>query len=351
LITMSDAHSLLAACWTTGDTTPLLVLADLLDERADHDTAELIRLTAADARTARHSPDRGRRLKQLRDGAWQRVRATAWPDMAVQPDTGTAGFSRRPDASSPARESIAVRPERGTIHRLRVDLEGGDEVVRSHAGEELLRRELPPHAAAFLGRGGDIWASLVFAVEHDYFPLPDGWRADPEPALAARQRRMEATLSPALIAVTELPAELVPFVGWVLAEYLAGRSRRARGGEAVPGAHLFVFRGGRWHHAASLDPRDSGRAAELLRRRVRWERARGGLAGLLVRVADDGRLTARKLVWFADGAERETVNLGGVTATLGAEEFRQAAGEIGADEPTFVLDGPEKLRGLFTSAT
>jgi uncharacterized protein (TIGR02996 family) len=347
---MSDSHSLLAAAWQTGDTTPLLVLADLLDEHADHDAAELIRLTAADARTARHSPDRGRRLKQLRDGAWQRIRETDWPDMAVQPDTGTAGFSRRPDSSSPARESIAVRPERGTIHRLRVDLEGGDEVIRSHAGEEVLRRELPPHAAAFLGRGGDIWASLVFAIEHDYFPLPDGWRADPEPALAARRRRMEAALRPALLPVTELPAELVPFVGWVLAEYLAGRSRRARAGEVVPGAHLFAFRGGRWHHAASLEARDSGRATELLRRRVRWERGRGVLAGLLVRVADDGRVTARKLVWFAGGGERETVNLTGVAATLGADEFRRVAGEIEADEAEFVLDTSDKLRGPFGSA-
>ena len=48
LITMSDSHSLLAAAWATGDTTPLLVLADLFDERADPTTAELLRLTAAE---------------------------------------------------------------------------------------------------------------------------------------------------------------------------------------------------------------------------------------------------------------------------------------------------------------
>jgi hypothetical protein len=162
---------------------------------------------------------------------------------------------------------------------------------------------------------------------------------------------MEAALSPALVSITDLPVELVPFTAWVLAEYLASRSRRARAGEPVPGAHLFVFRDESWQHAASLDPRDSGRAAELLRRRVGWERGRGVLAGLLVRVADDGRMAARKLVWFGPcGAERETANLTGVATTLTADEFRRAAGETGADEPAFVLDGPERLRGLFVPA-
>ena len=150
LITMSDAHSLLAAAWQTGDTTPLLALADLLDEQTDHDTAELIRLTAAAAVTARHSPDRTRRLKQLRDAAWKRARTTAWPDMAVQPDTSAAGFSRRPDPSSPARETIVVRPDRQTIHRLTAELDGGDEVIRS-TERRSLAEGLPGCSAAPTG--------------------------------------------------------------------------------------------------------------------------------------------------------------------------------------------------------
>jgi hypothetical protein len=350
---MSDSHALLAAAWTTGDTTPLLLLTDLLDERTDHDTAELIRLTAAEAVTARHSPDRTRRLKQLRDAAWKRARTTAWPDMAVQPDTSAAGFSRRPDPSSPARETIVVRPARQTIHRLAVELDEGDEVIRFHTGVELLRRVLPPATAEFIRSGRDLWgASLAFSIEHDYFPLPDGWRADPAPALAERHRRIDAALAPAAVAVADLPSDLVPTVAWVLAEYLTSRVRRARGGEVVAGAHLFVFREGHWHHAASLDPRDAGRATELLRRRVRWERGRGVMAGLLVRVADDGRATARKLVWPGPGgAERETSNLTGVTATWPAAEFRRVAGELGVDEAAFVADTPEKLRGLFAVAS
>jgi uncharacterized protein (TIGR02996 family) len=101
LTAMSDAHSLLAACWTTGDTTPLLVLADLLDEQADHDTAELIRLITADSRTARSDRTRDRRLRQLRDQVWKRIKQTAWPDRSVQGDGGAASFSRRPDPAGP----------------------------------------------------------------------------------------------------------------------------------------------------------------------------------------------------------------------------------------------------------
>jgi uncharacterized protein (TIGR02996 family) len=152
---MSDAHALLQAVWDTGEQTPLLALADLLDERGDHDAAGLIRLTVADATTARQSADRTRRLKQLRDNAWKRARTAPWPDMAVQPDTSASGFSRRPDPSSPTRETIVVRPERRIVHWLRVDLDGSDEVIRSGAGLELLRRELPPATLEFVRRGSD----------------------------------------------------------------------------------------------------------------------------------------------------------------------------------------------------
>jgi uncharacterized protein (TIGR02996 family) len=353
---MTDAHALLQAVWETGERTPLLALADLLDERGDHAAAALIRLTVADATTARHSGDRTRQLKQLRDDAWKRAKAAPWPDMAVRPDNSASGFSRRPDLSSPTRETIVVRPERRIVHWLRVELDGSEEVVRSRAGLELLRRELPPATIEFVRRGSDIWgASLGFAIEHDYFPLPDGWQAAPAPALADRQHRMETALAPALIPIAELPADLVPVVAWVLAEYLTNRVRRARGGEPVPGAHLFVFDpgAGGWRHAA-LGARDSGRAADFLRKRLRWERGRGIAAGLLVRVADDSRVTARKLVWFRPtGGERETPTLTAAAASLSGTAFGRVASELalnaGAAE-RFVADTPEKLLGLFAGA-
>lgn len=346
---MSDAHSLLAAAWTTGDTTPLLVLADLLDERADHDTAELLRLITADARTARNDRTRDRRLRQLRDGIWKQIKLTPWPDLSVQGTHGAASFSRRSDPSLPDRQHIVARPDRGTIHWLRVELDREDEVVRTRDGTELLSRRLSPEALEFVRRRGDVSVGGGFSLVHDYFPVPPG-TADLAASLVERERQFERAIEPALLPVQDLPAELVPFVGWVLAEFLASRPRRAKAGEPVPGAHLFVFREGRWQHASSLDLRDSGRAAELLRRRVRWERDRGDVAGLLVRVADDGRVTARKLVWFGTGGvERQTANLGGVAATLPGWEFRRVAVELGADGGAFVVETQEKLRGLFAS--
>jgi len=141
---MSESHHLLAAAWQTGDTTPLLVLADLLDERADHDTAELLRLTAAEAVTARNDRTRDRRLRQLRDQLWKRVQLTTWPQMAVQGNGGAANFGRRPDPTRSDREHLIVRPDRGTLHWLGVELQGEDEVVRSREGQDLLRRRLPP---------------------------------------------------------------------------------------------------------------------------------------------------------------------------------------------------------------
>ncbi len=344
---MSESHSLLAAAWTTGDTTPLLVLADLLDERADHDTAELLRQITADGRTARNDRDRDRRLRQLRDGIWKRIKPTGWPDMAAQGSGGAANFSRRPDPSRPDREHIIVRPNRGTLHWLRVELDREDEVVRDCGRVELLRRRLLPEALDFVRRRGDLSVGAGFSAIHDFFPFPNGWQADPSAAEAEQLRQFEAAIGSALLPVTELPAELIPFVAWLLAEYLADRPRRARLGEPVPGAHLFVFRDGRWRHAASLDPRDTGRAAGLLRRRVRWERNRGVVAGLLVRVADDGRITARKLVWFGPGGEQESANLKGVAATLPTAEFRRASDELGADEAALILDDHARLLRLF----
>jgi uncharacterized protein (TIGR02996 family) len=349
---MSDAHSLLAACWTTGDTTPLLAFADLLDEQAAHDTAELIRLITADSRTARSDRTRDRRLRHLRDHMWTRVRLTAWPQLAVQGSGGVASFSRQPDPARPDRRHIVVRPDRRTVHLLHVELDRDDEVVRSRDGAELLRRRLPPEALDFVRQRGDVSLGGGFSLAHDHFPFPDGWQADPAAAEAEQLRQFEAAVEPALLPVIDLPAELVPFVAWLLSEYLADRPRRVRGGEPVAGAHLFVFRGGRWHHGASLESRDSGRAAELLRRRLRWDQGRGVVAGLLVRVADGGRIIARKLAWIgSDGHDRETANLGGATAALSAADYRLVTDDLELNEAAFVLDTQEKLRNLFVSGS
>lgn len=153
---MSDAHALLSAAWEDGDLTPLLILADLLDERVDHSTGDLIRLTTEEATTARPSPIRTRRLKQFRDDAWKSVRETFWPGMAVQGDSGAASFSRRPDPDRPRREHIVVRPDRRKIHWLLADVDGGDEVIATREGRELLRRPLPPATLAFLRDRRDV---------------------------------------------------------------------------------------------------------------------------------------------------------------------------------------------------
>lgn len=351
---MSDAHALLQAAWETGDLLPLLALADLLDESDGHDTADLIRLTAAEASTARHSADRARRLKRLRGEAWKSVTSTSWPEVAVQPDTSAAGFSRRADPLYPIRETIVVRPEWRTIHWLRGALNGTDEVISSRTGLELLRRESPPATIDFIRRRWDLWgASLGFTIEEDYFPLLAGWQANAGPALSDRRRRMETALLPALVMVADLPLEIVPFMAWVLTEYLTSRLRRTRGGELVPGAHIFTFRlPSGWRHAAAVENRDSGKAVTLLRRRLRWERNRGVLAALLVRVSDDHSVTARKLVWHLAAGERETANLPISTATLSEPEFRRVAEELhlGADAAAgFVAATPDRLLGLLTT--
>ncbi len=211
-------------------------------------------------------------------------------------------------------------------------------MVRSRGGLELLRRRLVPEALDFVRRRGDVSVGSGFSLVHDYFPVPPG-TADLAAAFEERCIEFEAAVGAALLPVIDLPAELIPSVAWLLAEHLADRPRRVRGGEPVPGVHLFLFRGGRWHHGASLDLRDSGRAAELLRRRVRWDRDRGVVAALLVRVADGGRIAARKLAWIGhDGHDRETANLSGATATLSAADYRLVTDDLELDEAAFVLD-------------
>jgi hypothetical protein len=84
------------------------------------------------------------------------------------------------------------------------------------------------------------------------------------------------------------------------------------------------------------------------------------VAGLLVRVADDGRTAARKLVWLGRADEvRETADLPGADDTLSAADFGSALADLAragqeederqALEAAFVADTPERLRELFTS--
>jgi uncharacterized protein (TIGR02996 family) len=361
---MDHAHAFLQSAWDAGDdATVLLIFADWLDEGGDGNAAEMLRLVVAEAGTARHSKDRGARLKHLRDDAWKSIRRTGWTDMAVQGDVGTVAFSRRPDPARPAREHIVVRPDRRTVHWLRADVDGGDEVIATRDGKELLRRPLPPETLEFIAGRRDHYWGAGFTLGDDHFPLPDGWQADPEPALAERRRRVDQALAPALVPVTDLPAELVPHVAWVLCEHICDRRRRARTGQIVPGAHVFFFRTGpmAWRHQEAVENRVSGSAAAVLRTRFRTfalharpTRGEGAVAaGLLVRVADGGRVIARKLVWLAGEELRETTNLPRADATLSGEDFRQALADLGGvaeeAEAAFILDTPEKLRGLFTS--
>src|SRR5262249_34337731 len=147
---MDQGHAFLQAAWESSDDAGiLLVFADFLEERGDP-AAEILRLVAAEVSTARHSRDRAARLKRLRNDVWKTIKLTAWPDMAVQGDVGAIGFSRRPDPDRPAREHIVVRPDRRAVHWLRADVDGGDEVICTRDGQELLRRRLPLETLEFI---------------------------------------------------------------------------------------------------------------------------------------------------------------------------------------------------------
>ena len=278
--TMSDAKALLAAAWATGDLTPLLALADLLDEQDNPDFAELLRLTIAEGQTARCDQTRFQRLLQLQEEMRERIRQHAWPDLAME--SGIAmSFSRRPDPSRHEREHIVVRADRQTLHRLRSEVEGRDEVLSTQHGEELARCLLIPDRLAALQKRSDTYWAAAFTLADNFFPLSHHL-GNRKAAQAEQLLRFETAVAPARIAIADLPCELVPFVAWLLADHAADKPRRVGNGEVVPGAHIFVFKNWAWRHAAALDNRDSGRAANLLRQRLRAERWRGVSAGLLV---------------------------------------------------------------------
>jgi uncharacterized protein (TIGR02996 family) len=362
---MDQPHAFLQAAWESDEEVGvLLVFADWLEERGDP-AAEVIRLVAAEAGTARHDRRRAARLRELRADVWKSVRRTSWPGMALQGDHEAVSFSRRLKAGgSVDREGIVVRPGRRTVRWLRVALDGDDEVIATRDGRELLRRPLPPEMLPYARAGGDYW-SCCLAWGDDHFPLPEGWQADPEPALAERRRLVEAALGPAEVPLSDLPAEVVPYLACVLCEFLCDRGRRARAGRVVPGAHVFLFHTAAtaWRHHLAVENRDSRRAPARLRDMFRtWAAHRGAgagqdaaAAGLLVRVGDDGRATARKLVWLGPGGEvKETANLPRAGDSLPAGEFHRALADLDAGVPAgaeapFVADTAERLRALFTA--
>lgn len=75
----------------------------------------------------------------------------------------------------------------------------------------------------------------------------------------------------------------------------------------------------------------------------------GAVASLLVRVAENGNLTARKLIWWGPAGVQETANLSRAEASLTAEDFEQAMADLGdaVTVEAFVRDTAEKLWGLF----
>jgi len=343
---MSDLKALLAAAWSTSDLTPLLALADMLDEQADPGTAELLRLTIAEGQTAKHNFTRHRRLQHLRADAWDRRQDLPWPDLAVLPGAAMS-FSKLIELAWPNREQILVRADRHTIHWFRSEMDGSDEVIRTHQGDELLRCRLSNERNLIAWKRCHNYEATAFTLVEDFFPV-SGTTTDRKAAEAEQLRLFEAAVAPAQIAVIDLPTELVPFVAWLLADHAADRTRRVNEGEVVPGTHLFIFRNGSWRYDESLHSRDFGRADEVLRQRLCREDRHEVTVGLLVRLLDDGTITARKLLWLgADGRRQETANLKGAASTLPGSAFQQVAVQFKLDEAAFVVDTPEKVRALF----
>lgn len=365
------------------DTDILLICSDWLTDQGDP-SGELLRLVAAEGGINGHSKVQPARLQRLRDEALEAVNKTAWTDKLLW-RPAAASFSRRPDSSRPGREWIVLRLDRHTIHWFSTEVEGGDEVIRTRHGQELLRHPLSAVTLESLRRGEDIFRHYPLQFSGRYFPQLVAWednlkaiRAERRRSLAeqgqmvAEQGRLvERALAPAAISAADLPIELQACLAWLLMEYACDRRRRARAGQIVPGAHIFLFwtDTASWRHEEAVESWKVRKAAGVLRHRLRLLASRrwpiqGGqpsLAGLLVRVSDHGRITARKLAWlYPDNVFRETANLYGAGATLSGDHFRQVLADLdvvlaglGGDhsrfQDAFIVDTQDKLRGLFTS--
>jgi len=257
-------------------------------------------------------------------------------------------FSRRPRDTLPDREFILVQADRQTVNRFRFEVDGEDELIRTQGGVELLRRRCEASTLSLLHNQPYLYASALILAQ-DFFPI-SGQPADREAAKTEQLRLFERALAPTQIAIGDLPEELLPFVAWLLADHIANRTRWGNDGEIIPGTHLFIFRDGAWQCDESLHHRNLARAGKWLTQRLRRETRQGVLMGLLIRLDDYDRLTARKLMWIgADGRTRQTANLKGVASTLPGAAFQQLADELRLQEPGFVLDTPEKIRALFGS--
>jgi uncharacterized protein (TIGR02996 family) len=168
---MTRAHAFLRAAWESGEVVHLLVYADWLDEQGDTDTAELLRLTVEEASTARYCKERTRRLKQLRDKVLEGLKA---------------------------------------VHRLVVNVEGRQDVVRNNAGQELLRRLLPRRLLQGIrekrfGPWEAWWQRTLSFESFDTLPRP----------------QMEELLAGAAVPLSDLPTELAPYVCCLLCEHAA----------------------------------------------------------------------------------------------------------------------------------
>lgn len=344
---MTEGHAFFQDAWESEDVAPLLVYADWLEERADDPTATLLRAVIARSRTALPTEQADADLQRLREEAWQAIGQTGWPTLETEPGDRTAIFSRMARRDPRAYEHVYVLAARRALARLVVRCDGPDQVICARDHREVLRTN------RLTAAGGDAFWCKSYGVEES------GLR------LLRRCRNVERVLAGTAIGPADLPAELVPYAAWRLCEYLCDRRRRLRAGQAVPGLHVFHYRAGSraWRHAELLDGLCPGGAERGLRAKFLQTVAKGGgsnaaggalVAALLVFVADDGRVQARKLVWAAArGQVHESVTLQRAGDTLSARAFGRAVAEVqaaGARVAGFPVDTPDRLRTLFRPA-
>lgn len=284
-----------------------LIFADWLEEHGDAGMAELLRLNVTESNSALHSPTRIRRLLELRHQASQRVRAAGWSVSVSVSKENQPGvrFYRSLDSARPVWEHLFVSFARQLVQRAEIITDR-----RTHA-----------------------------------FPPSD------------KDEKRSSLL------LTDLPIELVVPVAWLLCEHLCDRRRRVRSGQVVPGAHFFAFCAGEiaWRHAQALHNRQGAEAETLLREGFHSRslfgsnppRGVNALAALLVRVSDQGAITADKLVWIRGRLVKETSDLPRrKTVSLTEGSFRDALVDLKLNAvaaEAFVVATPERLRELFRS--
>lgn len=351
---MSELHAMLAAAWDAGeDTLPLLVLTDMLEERDNPDLAELVRLHVAEATTAAHGRRWIARKAELERGVWERTRRLSWDTIFDPIEGGAALFLR--DQTQNGGSFLIARPDTRSVHQLEIECDGRDEIVRSRCGAELLRCPLSPLPSSDPSTPAPRYWDGALDYEGDRFLFPARWHDDAPSRL--HPWGPTGRFAPARVSFHDLPAETLPFVALKLCEYRTDRGRLAREGRVVPGAHLFLFRAaGGWQLLKTLASHTAARGATLVVQEFQRERYgdAGVVAGLLIRVAADLQVVARRLVWAHGEWVYNTPALPSrPDGTLPAEDFHAAAAMSLLDDATaerFVLDTPDKLRGLFRAS-